>query len=391
MTNAIETTTVSTPVYLVQEVQTSLNDRVSRIKGSLTNAFKAKLDIMFELEAIRWSAEWLNDEIWKRWDAEYQAKGKDRAPRHWSRWVSIRGIYSDDMGLDDATKYQRWICTAILYRLIEMHNEAGLVSETGTNPAVLPLPSSVSQVDAMMSLIKRADQYPDVWQDHEDTEKGNLKSDATPYLPPEEQTHLIGLWQSAWEASPHQYRKIDRGTPMETVVAVAPSQVTVRKTLEAIGEKDFRRPRDPQTIDVSEPLPEQAKKRDEVWESIKERRQVESQYDPVQQKRLDQQAREAEETRDARNRVLRYNELLVQLKRDVNALQIFVTEIDRVHGTQLFPEMRDMRLGLISVSDDVERLKETAEALMDICRKVTTANPPSGIDIRTMDVEVMVS
>jgi cell fate (sporulation/competence/biofilm development) regulator YlbF (YheA/YmcA/DUF963 family) len=391
MTNAIETTTVSTPVYLAQEVQTSLNDRVSRIKGSLTNAFKAKLDIMFELEAIRWSAEWLDDEIWKRWDAEYQASGKDRAPRSWFKWVSMRGIQSDDMGLDNDASYRRWICTAILYRLIEMHNEAGLASLSDANPAVLPLPSSVSQVDAMMSLVKRADEYPDVWQDHEDIEKGNLKSDATPYLPPEEQTHLIGLWQTAWEASPRQFKTVDPNTPMESKIPLPPSKETVRKTLEAIGEKDFRKSRDPQTVDVSELSPEQVKKRDEVWDRIKERQQTDSQYDPVQQKRIDQQAREAEETRDARNRVLRYNELLVQLKRDVNALQTFVTEIDRVHGTQLFPEMRDMRLGLISVSDDVERLKETAEALMDICRKVTTANPPSGIDIRTMDVEVMVS
>lgn len=391
MTNAIETTTVSTPVYLAQEVQTSLNDRVSRIKGSLTNAFRAKLEIMFELESIRWSAEWLDDEIWKRWDAEYQASGKDRAPRSWFKWVSMRGIQSDDMGLDNDASYRRWVCTAILYRLIEMNNAAGEASLSDASPAILPLPSSVHQVDAMMSLVKRADAYPEAWQDHKETSDGNLNLDAAPYLPPEEQTHLIKLWHSAWEASPKQFKKIDPGTPMESVVAVPPSKETVRRTLEAIGEKDFRKPRDPQTIDVSEPTPQQVKQRDEVWESIKERRQVESQYDPVQQRLMAEQAREAEDTRESRNRVLRYNELLVQLKRDVSALQSFVTEIDRVHGTQLFPEMREMRLGLISVSDDVERLKETAEALMDICRKVTTANPPSGIDIRTMDVDAVIS
>ena len=85
-----------------------------------------------------------DDEIWKEWDAEFQSKGKNRAPRNWSNWVSLRGIQGDDMKLEDSASYTRWLATAVLSRLIEGHNSSSIIEEL----PILPLPSSVYQVEA---------------------------------------------------------------------------------------------------------------------------------------------------------------------------------------------------------------------------------------------------
>jgi hypothetical protein len=369
-----ETTIVSPQSYLTTDGQESLNVRVDGIKGKITNAFNAKLDIMFDLEEIRWSATWLDDEIWKEWDAEYQAKGKNRAPRAWSNWVSLRGIQGDDMKLEDAKSYQLWLATAVLHRLIDAHNDScDIVSEEN----LLPLPTSVWQVDAMTALFKRADAVPTSLYEHEDSSgRGVLP----PYLPIEEQTHLIEYWETAWQQSPRQFKTVN-----DIAIPVAPSRETVRKTLESLDLKQPVVPRE-RTVDALMPSPETDKKRDEVWEGIKARQGAGIKYNAEQQQRSTQQAKEIEEQQEQRSRLFRYNELLVTLKRDINNLDTFVSEVDHTLGTQYFDELRQMKVGMITVADDMERLQAVYELLKTVCQRVASHNPPSGIHMTTIEV-----
>ena len=380
-----ETTIVAqTESYLASTDQSALDNRINAIKGKITNAFRSKLFLMFDLEEIRWSGNWLDDEIWKEWDASYQAKGEPRAPRSWFKWVSMRGIDGDDMSLGDSHSYARWLCTAILYKLIEIHN---LTPFPQSGNGVLPLPTSVTQVDAMMPKFDRAKQLPLGLSEREDISTlGSGAASAMPILPAEEQTHLILYWETAWKSNPTERQfKIDKATG--EYVPVPPSRDVVRKTLESMGAKDARVPREP--TDVEPDTPAQVKKRDQIWNDIKARQQADQSYgvDPDQQRRIQEQAKESQAQQEHRQRLYRWNELLVTFKRSVNDMSVFVNEIDRTLGTQYFAEMREMKVGLITVSDDMNRVMEGVEVLRDICGKLASHNPPSGLDLLTVDTE----
>jgi len=382
-----ETTIVAqTESYPASTDQSALDNRINAIKGKITNAFRSKLFLMFDLEEIRWSGNWLDDEIWKEWDASYQAKGEPRAPRSWFKWVSMRGIDGDDMSLGDSHSYARWLCTAILYKLIEIHN---LTPGAQSAPGVLPLPTSVHQVDAMMPKFRRSEQLPSGLSERKDISTlGGGTASAMPILPAEEQDPLlIYYWETAWNFNPpeRQFKTIE--TTGEQI-PVPPSRETVRKALESIGEKAPRVEREP-VIDVGPDTPAQAKKRDEIWEGIKARQQADQSYgfDPDQQRRIQEQAKESQAQQEHRQRLYRWNELLVTFKRSVNDMSVFVNEIDRTLGTQYFAEMREMKVGLITVSDDMNRVMEGVEVLRDICGKLASHNPPSGLDLLTVDTE----
>ena len=381
-----ETTIVAQPEsYLASTDQSVLDNRINAIKGKITNAFRSKLFLMFDLEEIRWSGNWLNDEIWKVWDVAHQAKGEPRAPRSWVKWVSMRGIDGDDMSLGDGQSYARWLCTAILYKLIEIHN---LTPFPQSGNGVLPLPTSVTQVDAMMPKFDRAKQLPPGLSEREDISTlGGGTASYMPILPAEEQDPLlIHYWETAWKSNPTERQfKIDKTTG--EYVPVPPSQEVVRKTLESIGAKDARVPRKP--IDVGPDTPAQVKKQDQIWNDIKARQQADQSYgvDPDQQRRIQEQAKESQAQQEHRQRLYRWNELLVTFKRSVNDMSVFVNEIDRTLGTQYFAEMREMKVGLITVSDDMNRVMEGVEVLRDICGKLASHNPPSGLDLLTVDTE----
>lgn len=369
--------------YLTEDKQSSLNNWITSIKGKIGHAFKTKLDIILELEQYRWTAEWLDDHIWVEWDKEYQAKGKDRAPREWHRWLSMRGLDGEELEVGSSQVYQRWLCVAILYRVIEMHN-AGLTDIMSVSPAtILPLPTSHSQVISLASMFERGD-LPDAWVKHKDG-----FSTPPPLLPPEKQTHLIDVWKTAWESSPKMYKQVDN-----ELVPIPPSYTTVRTVLEEHNIKEFRSSKrsEPDVIDIPRPTEKQQKVPDKVWEGIhhrhvqKAKKESDLNYDSGHQSALREQAKQQEQAREHRSKVVEYNRLLVQIKRSVKDLESFVTDIDRSKGTQYFTEMRGMKFDLITVADDVSRLKDTYELLKTVCQKVTSHNPPSGIEIQTINV-----
>jgi hypothetical protein len=191
---------------------------------------------------------------------------------------------------------------------------------------------------------------------------------------------LIEYWETAWQQSPRQFKTVN-----DVAIPVAPSRETVRKTLESLDLKQPVVPRE-RTVDALMPSPETEKKRDEVWEGIKARQTTGSNYNAAQQQRSTQQAKEIEEQQEQRSRLFRYNELLVTLKRDINNLDTFVSEVDHTLGTQYFDELRQMKVGMITVADDMERLQSVYELLKTVCQRVASHNPPSGIHMTTIEV-----
>ena len=83
-----------------------------------------------------------------------------------------------------------------------------------------------------------------------------------------------------------------------------------------------------------------------------------------------------------------YNSKLNSAVASVDELLRFLKSIDRTHGTQYLSEMRSINVaGLLSVDDDIDRIKATGASMLQIAELSTSSNPPSGIDMTTLDVE----
>ena len=86
--------------------------------------------------------------------------------------------------------------------------------------------------------------------------------------------------------------------------------------------------------------------------------------------------------------VRKYNSKLNSAVASVDELLRFLKSIDRTHGTQYLSEMRSINVaGLLSVDDDIDRIKATGASMLQIAELSTSSNPPSGIDMTTLDVE----
>lgn len=86
--------------------------------------------------------------------------------------------------------------------------------------------------------------------------------------------------------------------------------------------------------------------------------------------------------------VRKYNSKLNGAVAAIDELLAFLKSLDRTHGTQHLSEMRSIVVaGLLTVADDVERIKSMGTNLMQVAELSTSANPPTGIDMTTLDVE----
>jgi len=74
----------------------------------------------------------------------------------------------------------------------------------------------------------------------------------------------------------------------------------------------------------------------------------------------------------------KYNKALIDFEKSVNALQLYVNEIDHVEGTQFFETLRS-NTGVFSVSDDIPRIIEKVLILREICERLKSSEGPTGI------------
>jgi hypothetical protein len=82
-----------------------------------------------------------------------------------------------------------------------------------------------------------------------------------------------------------------------------------------------------------------------------------------------------------------YNGRLHGASRAIHELLTYLETLSRIHGTQLLDEMRctDV-LGLITVSDDMQRLQEMGTELMAAVKLARTSDPSTGISAQTIEV-----
>jgi hypothetical protein len=82
-----------------------------------------------------------------------------------------------------------------------------------------------------------------------------------------------------------------------------------------------------------------------------------------------------------------YNSKLNSASVAVHELLVFLRSVDRIDGTQYLDEMRATDvLGLITVEDDMTRLQAMGTDLMEAVNLARSSNPPTGIDMTTVQV-----
>lgn len=82
-----------------------------------------------------------------------------------------------------------------------------------------------------------------------------------------------------------------------------------------------------------------------------------------------------------------YNSRLHGASKAIHELFGYLQNLSRIHGTQLLDEMRTVDvLGLITVSDDMQRLQEMGQELMEAVKLARSSDPSTGINMQTINL-----
>jgi hypothetical protein len=168
-----------------------------------------------------------------------------------------------------------------------------------------------------------------------------------------------------------------------------PSTAITPKTIRALQAEVAveNTPASTQTVDAST-ADRQAAAFERIMADVRERapeRERQAKVNAVKEE-LERPAREDQQRLE--EKVRNYNRKLITAFDAVHDLLIFLRGIDRVNGTQYLNDMRQTDvMGLVTVRDDLPRIKSLGEELMEIAQLANSFNPPNGIDMTTLDVE----
>ena len=141
------------------------------------------------------------------------------------------------------------------------------------------------------------------------------------------------------------------------------------------------------TAETAEQKAERQRILDEAMERVKASAPERERQAKINQVREELERPERERQQDLEDKVRQYNSKLVKCYESIHDLLVFMQTIDRVNGTQYLQDMRQIDVaGLITVRDDLPRLKGFGEELVQIVQLANSCNPPSGIDMTTVDL-----
>jgi len=196
-----------------------------------------------------------------------------------------------------------------------------------------------------------------------------------------EETDFIGVAAVRLLAAEAQGEVLDR---LFDWVKQNPAKVLTPKTIRAVKAtiEEENTPASTQTVNVG-PVPDLA----DVLGSIRAEAPEREQQQRVQQvkEELSKADREHRELIDTE--IQSYNKLLLAASSAVHQLAGYLRRISNLYGTQLLQELRgtDYR-GFITVADDLQRILEMGKDLKDSAQLAQSCNPPTGIDMTTVEL-----
>lgn len=125
----------------------------------------------------------------------------------------------------------------------------------------------------------------------------------------------------------------------------------------------------------------------DILESIQKEAPVREQQARVDAVKQELSRSDREQHQRLETKVREYNNKLNTASSAVHELLSFLRSVDRIDGTQYLEDMREIDvLGLITVEDDLPRLQKIGAELMDAVNLARSSNPPTGIDMTTVNV-----
>ena len=297
----------------------------------------------------------------------------DDGKQSWEKYVKIELVewLNDQLSVDSAD------------HLRALHEAQKLIPACSPSPRLLP--SRVTQAKELFALIPRKEVR------HEET--GGVWYPAI-LDDPDAAEGIAKVWELACKNAEANQRR--NGPTAEDVRA---AREELRPTLEQQGlirsapasfqaataaRVEAARQR---TIDVSPPTPAQQERFKETMASIRDTKAERTAKVEVDQVREQLDAAEQQRRHTLEQEVRVYNAHLHATSKATHDLLVYLQSLSRIHGTYLLDEMRCIDvLGLITVKDDMDRLKAIGTELMEAVNLARSNEPPTGIHAETIEV-----
>lgn len=240
------------------------------------------------------------------------------------------------------------------------------------------LPASLSQADSLKSLIPRKFSGPAGWNpailDDPDAAEGIAKVWELACKNAEANQRRNGPTAEDVRAAREELRP---ALEHQGLIRSAPAsfQAATAARVEAARNR---------TVDVTSTDQERFKETMASIRDTKAERTAKVEVDHVREQ-LD--AAEQQRLHELQEEVRGYSSNLIAASKAIHGLLGYLQSLSRIHGTQLLDEMRRTDfMGLVTVSDDMQRLQEMGQELMQAVNLARSNDPPTGINAQTIEV-----
>jgi len=326
--------------------------------------WRGRLLLGAELSRLKYSGDFTRDDVWR----------PDETARSWDEWLKRRDfrLEGGESAISEPTA-KALIMWSVLYANFTAENENR--AERGLLP--LPLPTSISQLTPYASLMQRVDD----WQ-KPDLNQASFSNMQPPFA--EHQPQVIAAWQEAFESIPPEKRsrKGELRPPTKTESADYFRKKEGLKQLKAREEKEIQeaalnvgaKPADPakQSAAAAPPRPKTKPK------PAPKKSQAE----------LEAERRAYQIQDDVRSYRLKMN----NLQQSAESLEAFIKNTLAREGSESYlRELRQQQMGIYSVNNDVEKLRDAVVVCQSIYKLITEQyQPPAPIAKHEVDPATVV-
>lgn len=318
--------------------------------------WRGRLLLGAELSRIKWSGDFTRDDVWR----------SDEKARGWDEWLKRRDFRlggEKTMAKESANTLIMW---SVLYANFAAVNEQR--AERGLLP--LPLPTSVSQLRPYASMMRRVDD----WQPPKLNQSGNETSFDLQAPFAESQPEVLAAWQEAYESIPpdKRIRKGNPRPPTETESSDYLRKTEGLKQLKAREERDIaeakkdaltvgEKPADPVKQSAAA-APPQAKAKTKAKPAPKKSAEE-----------LEAEKRQFQIQQDVQNYRLKLN----NLQQSAESLDAFLRNtLARERSESYLGELRQQEMGIYSVSDDIQKLRDAVMVCQSVYKLITEPYTP---------------
>lgn len=327
--------------------------------------WRGRLLLGAELSRLKYNGDFTRDDVWR----------PDETARSWDEWLKRRDfrLEGGESAISEPTA-KALIVWSVLYANFVAENESR--AERGLLP--LPLPTSLAQLRPYAAMMQRVDD----WQKPELSRKSGGAEMQPPFA--EHQPHVINAWQEAFESIPpdKRTRKGELRPPTETESKDYFRKKEGLKALKAREEKDIQeaalnvgaKPADPakQSAAAAPPSPKTKPK------PAPKKSQAE----------LEAERRAYQIQDDVRSYRLKMN----NLQQSAESLEAFIKNtLARERSESYLRELRQQQMGIYSVNNDVEKLRDAVVVCQSIYKLITEQyQPPAPIAKHEVDPATVV-